>query len=576
MRRVSGTTAGLVTVLVFIQSSGCNFADGLRDVGSTLGNPNSALIDAPGRRLAEGNFRRVTVDGSLDDGGKIIALKDEGDAARVAVIPYPEGDACYIEPAVSFDRLSSRLSVELPGLFAVQTDENDEGRGQVRLVDFDCRDVYSSIENARLPRVQFPSEEPKGVLSIDGTGTLSMIVPGAEDLVEIDSNVSLARTSQDYIFAEKNDRLLAYGDDLNVIEEFGTGVIDFVPHQGSKISLAFIDADGLAVWNAEDGVTHVSESGCLPTFWGNDVLAYFEPCETRTLRIYVPRSKVPLAGEGFVTLDGPSGVGSLESRSLEWGPSTSSTELMFLLTTPEGRVGQLAIGSIPLPEDDADETEHVVLDVNTIGGDNTTFIGSSILTNYESGVGDLVEIERDENDAPIGFETVAENVVRFFGSSPYSPQGILAGFDGAAGELLLLENDSNETPTATSLLQGVPNQSTTTEPETGRWAIVADSEDGRVGTLYLSSTERAPLKPMATNVWINTARFLEQPRGLSYLAGPPGRDAAELKVYLIDSGLTVTIHRLVNEYRALPWPSPGILYVVPSGNDQGLWYAKAR
>lgn len=552
----------------------CNFGDGLRDVGSSLGNTDSALIDAPGRRLAAGRFRKITVDGSLDEGGKVIALEDNDDGTRLAVIPYPDGKTCYVDPAVDFDRLSSRLSVELPGLFSVQVSSDESDRGEIRLVDFNCEQAFDSIENARLPRVLFPSSEPRGVLSIDGSGTLTMIVPGEKDLVEIDRNVSVARTSQSYIFVQKGGKLIAYDGKLDAVDEFGKGVSEFIPHQGLRISVALIDEEGLAVWNEDDGLTRISDTACRPNFWGNDTLAYYDPCDERKLRIYMPRNRIPLEGDDFITLDGPKGVADLNARSLNWGASTQSTELSFLLGGADDHEGQLVIAKIPT-ETEPDE-DHLDLLLYQLGDGHSGFLGGEILTGIDTGPGTLVRIQRDEDEHPVGLETLEDDVVKLFGASAYSPDGILANFDGTVGDLVQLREEAKDEIKSTTLLRDVPNQGSVKEAETGRFALVADSPDGRVGTLYLSSQDNTSVKAVATDVWPTTARFLEQPRGLAYLSGEPGQPVAQLKVYLIDSGLTVSIHEKVNEYRSLPWPSPGILYAVPEGKDQGLWYAKAR
>jgi hypothetical protein len=72
-----------------------------------------------------------------------------------------------------------------------------------------------------------------------------------------------------------------------------------------------------------------------------------------------------------------------------------------------------------------------------------------------------------------------------------------------------------------------------------------------------------------------TTRFLEQPRALSFLR-QSDTGYYSLRAYLIDAELELTVHNAVSEYRIVPWPAPGILYAVPTGDDQGLWYAKAR
>ena len=71
LSRFAGVLSGLIVVNYV---SACDFSSGLKDVGDALGNPDAALLDAPGRKLVDGKFRKITVDGSLAEGGKVIAL----------------------------------------------------------------------------------------------------------------------------------------------------------------------------------------------------------------------------------------------------------------------------------------------------------------------------------------------------------------------------------------------------------------------------------------------------------------------------------------------------------------------
>lgn len=578
MRTLNSFVGVLSALVVGSYATACDLSAGLVDVGDALGNPDAALLDAPGRKLVDGQFRKITVDGSLAEGGKVIALQDTDDKTKVAVITYPDGDICYVDPAVDFDRVSSRLSVEIEGLFSVQRTQNDSGRGDISLVSFDCKEQFPKLTDTRLPRVLFPSEEPKGMLAIDGDGMLSMITPGAEKLREIETGVSVARTSQDYIFVSKSGRLVVYNRELERVKTFGDNVIDFIPHQGTHLALAMMDATGLSVWNEEDGVQLLSASACSPTFWGPDMLAYFDPCDERKLQVYTLVDKFTLDDDAlepddFITFDGPTGVASLDKRNFILETNEHSTFFTFLLGDANAEVGALAVASVA--NNAKVKNGHTSLDVTQLSDEKTTFIGTEVLTHYDGTSGTLVEFQFDKDGKPADLVPLAERVTRLFGGSANSARGILADFDGIVGNLIKLEQ-GDDGPIVTTLASKVPNQATEVEAETGRWSVLADSPDGATGTLYLSNTKGTSTEAIAEDVLRNSARFLEEPRGIAYLVANTKSTAAKLKVYLLDSGLTITVHNAVNEYRPLPWPSPGILYSVPEGKDQGLWYAKAR
>ncbi len=566
-------SCGAITLA--LGTSSCGLADGLADVGSSLGNPDAALLDSPGRKLASGKFHHLLVDGSLGDGGHVIALQqDEGDSQKLAIIPYVEGKPCFVEPAYAFDRLSSRIDVELSGIISLQEKADDAGRGKIRFLNFSCEELFPGLVDSTLPRVPFPASDPTGLLALEGDGSLSLVEARSQTIQAIATGVSLARSAADLLWTIEDKKLVVRDVKLDVIDELGDEVIEYATTGGNKISVAFQDKNGLNVWSQEEGVTTLSKSACGTTAWGSDTIVYFDPCEERRLNLYTVGDRVG-SDEEFVQIIGPKDTVMLDRGSVYWGNGKRTTEVTFL-TENKPNETSLAVGRISEKPDDSSQPLELLTE--TLIETNATIRQSNIFKNWNGTTGTLVEIERDDDGEISGLVTIADDVAQLPAGSAYSHRGVLVNFENGLGELRVFEKDSSDSILVSA---GVPLQNQTVEPETGRIAFIGDSKDGVSGVLYLTralsagGTEKKPQK-LDEDVLIDTARFLEQPRAVAYLVRPEGQESAELRVWLIDSGLKLTIHPQVSEYRTVPWPAPGILYAVPEGKDEGLWFSKAR
>ncbi len=578
INRVSSQSRRLLScgaVTFALGTSSCGLADGFADVGSSLGNPDAALLDSPGRKLASGKFHSLLIDGSLGDGGHVIALQhDEGDSQKLAIIPYVEGNPCFVEPAHAFDRLSSRIDVELPGIISLQENADDTGRGRIRFLDFSCKELFPGLVDSTLPRVPFPASNPTGLLALEGDGSLSVVEARSQKVQAIAAGVSLARSAADLLWTIEDKKLVIRDVKLDVIGELGDEVTEYATTGGNKISVAFQDKNGLNVWSEEEGVTTLSKSACGTVAWGSDTIAYFDPCEERRLNIYTLGDRVG-SDEEFLQIVGPKDTVMLDRGSVYWGNGKRTTEITFLIENKPNDTS-LALGRI-LEEPEA-SSQPLELLTETLIEESATIRQANIFKDWNGTTGTLVEVERDDDGEISGLVTIADGVAQLPAGSAYSHRGVLANFENGLGELRVFEKDSSESILVSS---GVPLQSQSVEPETGRIAFVGDSMNGVSGILYLTralsagGTQEKPQR-LDENVLVDTARFLEQPRALAYLVRPEGMEFAELRVWLIDSGLKLTIDPQVSEYRTVPWPAPGILYAVPEGKEQGLWFSKAR
>jgi hypothetical protein len=563
---------------------GCDFA-ALADIGETLLDPDAALLDSPGRRLVEGTYSSLVVDGSRESGGNVVALRWDTPEQRVAIVPYPEGEPCEIKPAVDFERVSSRVDVALEGLLAVQQTEDESGRGKIVFVGFDCEERLPSLPDALLPSVLYPSDEPRGMLTITGSGELLLIDAVNVSVEKLASDVVTAQVKSGLIFTLEGGEFVVRDERFEELARGGRGVTDFVTTGGDVITAAFVDADGLSIFDLDSGIEPVASDACAPESLGSDVVAFYAPCAERRMNLLLAGARV--GQEGKVQLLGPRNVIRLAETLTSWGGGDSTpTELTFVTAEDEGaRLGALRHAAIPADAEfiprasESGLAAEATLEFTAPVIEEEVFLsGGELYLEWDGEAGTLVALARDDDRQVVGVETLAVRVAQLPGSTPFSSRGVLAHYEDGLGDLVRLRELSSDVGgVATEVLaRGVPIQTHQVDPETGDVAFVANVDSRGRGDLVLMAGDGEPRVVVEGGVLPDKERFLEQPRGIIYLGWSDEPYVANLHAWLRDSELDLLIHEDVSEYRSLPWPSPGVLYAVPEGDDAGLWFSKAR
>ncbi len=556
----------------------CDLADSLTDVGGALTNPDAALLDSPGRKLASGAYRNLLVDGSLESGGHVVAIRTDRDESEVAILPYLDGDGCFVSPGIAVERISSRVDVELPGMLAVQRNANENGRGEITFVDFECNTI-DQLENASIPEIAFPTGNERGLFSFADDGDLYFVDARSQDIDVIASNVSVARTSGQDVWTIEGGELVGRDSRFNEFCRVGTGVQEFVVAGGTRITAAFRDEDGVSTWSEGDGVVHISDDACGLFSFGGDTVAYTEPCGAGVPRVYTLGARIGAEAE-FITIAVPPDVVNLERSSVQWGQGNRPSEVLLTLSDPE-QVGNRLVRAT-LPEEPTEVDGLYQLELEELSSRSAVIRSGRIYLDWDGVTGTLVEPDRDEDGLTSGLVEIAPRVAQIPGIDPYSQSGMLTHFEDGLGQLRKYWKEGDEVRSEV-IAEDVPVQTQTRESEESggnRWLFVADSRDGSTGSLYLatarSGTGPPSTRKIAEDVYVDTGRFLDQPSAVAYLEKQSGSDYAALRVWLIDAELTLTINTAVSEYRTVPWPAAGILYAVPDGDDRGLWFSKAR
>lgn len=578
-RRLGFFVWGIATTIALIQA-GCLDA-GFRDLADSVLDPDAALLDRPGRRIAAGVYSRLTIDGSLSEGGRVLAYRhDTKEPPSLAIIPFLDGDACEYSPAISFERISSKVDIELDAVVAVQTSGEVGGLGTIRFVDFGCQEVLSPLEDAYMPRIAFPSKSPRGVLTTTSQGELFLIDPVEREKIMVSPSVSQIVVNGSELWTVEDGQLVGRNEELELLEKLGDNVSAFLFGPGGKEEDAvfFMDDGGLFGWSKRNGVRLVARDVCAPFMLTPQVLAYFSPCEERRLMLEVPAQALGFSSDDErVTIQGPSQTLTRSGPVVRFGFEGAASRILVLTADdPEAEEGTLV--SLDIPKRPPQDEDGIVITEGTELGEGFSFVGSDLFKRYTQGAGDLYALHEYEDGEILEIVLVASDVALLPGMSTAKQRGVLTDFDRDTGRgtLARLSQEDPDQSTIEPLTSDVPRQSIAVDTTTSDIAFVGEMEsEASVGKAFLLRTNRAP-KAVAKRSFVDTVRFLEQPRAVVYLSPSSAPTGTELHAYLIDSGLDLLIQDGVTEYRGLPWPAPGILYSVSDGESAGIWFSKAR
>jgi hypothetical protein len=150
--------------------------------------------------------------------------------------------------------------------------------------------------------------------------------------------------------------------------------------------------------------------------------------------------------------------------------------------------------------------------------------------------------------------------------------GVLANFDGHAGDVLGLDATGN---VVVEQIGSPPFENT--EGDLGS-SLRLERFDGTVGALTYAEG-LGPFQAVAQRVPPNEYEFLAivPLPGFAYLENYDEKSlSGTLSVQNTSLGATSTVATGVSDFIATNYPLPGLLYAVPSGDNAGIWFARAK
>lgn len=588
----------------------CDF-EGIRDIGETVLSPDAALIDRPGTRLVSGRFFGAEFGFSELEGPRLVAFEaadsnsDSNNVVIVSVVEsYFEGSHCDAGPADGKYVLWG--NEENPGFVALHDEVDEEGLGSLRIVGYDCTEL-AHFESARLPVLRTATDVSDSLI----------VHRGDDSLVEIDDfdtgkknviaeNVVQTRVTDDGLWSVEDQRLVFRAAENDVLVDFGSEVTRMWGRPGSASDIVYRDQGALyRVAVAEDGGVNevrLQPDACEPR-WNGNILTYFAPCESRRLVLQVFEPALDGKGNeyGSVEFVGPENTapgdrftGHAEILELEEGEPGA----VFFVESGDSEViqeGRLHYALLPgesaLPSYDGSEfLPEVDLDTKTFRDDVQLKSGVPF-AGHDGEKGTLLRFVRPDVSSSESALEISDLVPAMEGVTHVwtkktkdidAPWVGIGRVGEGLGVLFAMGGPCEATPCPEPkvLAENIPPQFVPRHQDTGRVFAVGQVEDG-LGRIYVDAPRPTEDTPNNLPLWAgkqvrpDSLRFLSEPDGVAYLSGSTS-GPADLRVYLAESDLDVSVHPDVSWFWAPGFPSDGILYQVESGEDAGIWFAKAR
>ncbi len=552
----------------------CNIEGSVGGLADSLLDPDASSVDKPGRKIAEGSYSGLELDASLSVGARLLALRDDRDEPELAIIPFEGGTACQVGPATRFLRLASQVDVDLKPIVGFLGPQQN-GRGTLRFVDFDCREVMSPLEDVALPQVLYPRSKPTGFLTLSGQGVVYFVDVVEPEISTVAENVRSGRVGSEHLWLVESGVLTARGDDFEVLGTYGSDVAEFALLSGFKepgvTDVAFVENGNLFLATGTDGEPELlAEDACNVTDIGHSgAFAFYSPCQSRRLTLAYRSRLVGTDNDEVLVAHLSEAAIDPNQIDLFWGDGHGAA---VFVTNADATADSGTLVWQGFSADSAEPEEAVEIANSAHIG-----TGSVLLLDYASGAGELGLLSVETNDDGVpelsSLERLADGVAQLPGVTISSSLGVLANFDSEAqtGDLVLFSQDMKPPPDP--LAQRVPVQRHARDNTRQRSAFVGDY-DGQAGTAYLLDAGKTTA--LGKGALPNTLQFLEAPDAVAYLRSAKGGPDGELMLYLLDSQLSVSINDHVNEFHGLPWPSAGLLYSVSEGSQRGIWFARAK
>jgi len=167
-------------------------------------------------------------------------------------------------------------------------------------------------------------------------------------------------------------------------------------------------------------------------------------------------------------------------------------------------------------------------------------------------------------------ESIAENIVRNSSSGE-----VLVNFDGVAGDLPQFNDDGYRV-----LAKGVPPYSGETTSYTGtRHHARIDHFDGNKGRALIGTNAADPASWLAvgTGVPPEQLRFTWFMPALVFLENwDEASRTGALVAYNYELDARATLANGVSSFDLTSYPWDGVVYSIPEGKKQGIWFAKAK
>lgn len=521
--------------------SGCGLDQGFQELGSELVSPDVGYIEAPGRRIASGRFRRFSVRAPTLEDRYIAAFR----SSKLVLIRFEEdGEQCEVGSAKSFGTSISGESAYGLGkrepLLPYLTTRDDSGRGDLRFTSYSCESTSLLVPDVPLPRESLSAEGHYHLIVANGSDDLLAIDPWGSEAVTLGHDVSYFDVKGEQLWSIEGGQLVLRDASLKELGRVGEAVSDVALARGNSSDWAAYIDDGVLFFveaDAMDTPSVLADDVCRLWQVGSSserVLRFLSPCEDRHLVLY----------------------DVLEDERIDYVDDVVASSVVVRTakgfdlnywTGEESNRGTLWISL-------AGEEPVKVFDDALVQSGSLFRSWAVGVTDWNGESGNYVSWRDGQ------FKTIAEKVAEV------NALGVVANFENGSGDLLQILGDDSTRKIGSK----VPLDAT-------RGRAFLGNASGERGDLFVIEGE-PPARKVASGVGVGSFLFSVQIDTLLMMLSnfDAATQTATLQVRLLDTGDQFEVSSQVSELVEVGFPRPGVLYNVATGSREGLWFAGVR
>jgi len=568
---------GVVTMVL----SSCSIGKGIADFGNDVANQPPVSFGTS-RRVAVGHYSSPLVDPWDDRGPVIIAFEYKDDGPHLAMRPLDGTSGCdtgLAYASVVRDKLDNRAQV-----VAYQDAAGPQDcRGRVHFVDHTCKEYGSPVPNASLPDLLY--SDPPGYLvnaAVCELNSDNKPAISSTQLLVIDpwsgaSTVLAGKVIWSKIVS-RDDLVVAVIDgghykifnaQRQVTTDIGSAVTEIASLSGTDTGFALVDGGTLRTYKSvsDSAPVEIATDACQASSDSGGCLFYVSPCSDPKLS----QLQCYRADTGKSTP-----IDSGTSAPMASHVTSGSADFSVIYTKQDAQTNSTGLwlyasGSAP----------------SQVVGNFSRLYSWAPPPNLE--IISLVDAGADQGQM-VRHTPTADTVLVDSVSVNFS-QGLLANFDASnsVGDLYT-PPQLGQTPKL--IIAGVPyvkdRNSIVTPPSTNLDSIpfgtaaIANAQ-GSIGDLtllrYPTDTSPGPESPrkIASGVSPGGFKFFDAMNALAFTENWNAElTTGTLIVHELTLDARTKVSDEVREFQEVQWPAEGIMYIIPSGDRQGIWVAKAK
>lgn len=560
--KVAGASCGVVLCLLL---TGCSIGDGIANFGNNIANPPLVAIGGPGVRIATGHYSSPLVDPWAEEGPAIVAFEYLDDGPHLAMRPLDGTAGC--DTGLAYSSVVRDKLVNLTQLIAYLGPPITDGRGPVHFVDHSCKEYGAPVQNANLPELLY--SDPPGYL-VDAGTELLVVDPWNGTSTVLAGNLtwwakwSLADSS---IAVIDGGHFKIFNAQQQVSCDLGTAVTEMALLSGQSGAFALVDGGTLRTYRslADTAPVDIATDACKPVSDSGGCLFYFSPCAARQLQCYrADRGQsTPIDSGVNALISSRTNSGTTDFSVLYTKPNLQSNGFDLWLYTPGASPAMMVAQFYRLYAWSAPPALEIIA---------------------------LVNADVDKGQAIR--HTSAGDVVLADSVSVQFSQGLLANFDvvGSIGDLNTPLQLGQTSQFVVAGVPFVPRMSTIVASKNANTVqygnALISAAKGAVGNLtlvrYPTATSPGPALPrtVASNVPVGSYEFFEGMNALAYIENwknvPGVGGTGSLVVHELELDARSNVSNDVREFQEVLWPFEGVMYIVPSGDQAGIWVARAK